>query len=260
MTNALCGLTSSSEARLGSSEISDWERQLAGFHHTPHVQLEANALHRRVDTTYVVPVHVAMSMLSDLSTDYFVLTAGPSLVAAYRTLYFDTEDLQFFHAHQRGIARRYKVRIRHYPDRRVSFLEVKCRINEMHQGKIRVERAFGHNLLGANDMAIIGEHTDARGNIVPQVWTDFHRITLVGSQTTERITIDFNMNLESDRDAHLLSDIAVIEVKQTACVRCSPATQALRARGCRPRRFSKYCTAIALNFHHIGNNSIASIC
>src|SRR5262245_34239806 len=100
----------------------------AAFDRFPEAPLELLAdreLLRRIDSKYVLPASGLPELAAGLGDGYAVLRVPTGSVAAYRSLYFDTPDLRSFHDHRRGRRIRHKIRVRHYPDREVSFLEIK---------------------------------------------------------------------------------------------------------------------------------------
>lgn len=203
-------------------------------------------MRRRTESKFVMPVSAAAALLRALASDYAVLRAGSALVAAYRTLYFDTADLEFFHAHRCGRRVRHKVRIRHYPDRAVSFLEVKTRLSEDQATKARRPRPYDDSELGPDDVDFVRAHVAGERALYPQAWMDFRRLTLLGLQTEERVTIDLDLRVTTAWRTETLPDLAVVEIKQPRLDHGSVAMEALRRAGWREGWASKYCVAIAL--------------
>lgn len=182
-------------------------------------------------------------MLPELSHDYQLVAANGG-VAPYRTLYFDTTDLRCFHDHRRGLRPRYKVRVRHYPARELSYLEVKCKVGEQRTIKHRLERACGDNTLHDDDLKFIAQHTDLiPESLAEQVWTNFHRVTLVGQQTDERITIDTELTLVDHEHGAVHCSAVIMEVKQAQFSETSPAMRSLQRAGLCSVSASKYCAA-----------------
>lgn len=228
------------------SATSEWESLLERFVTAPTELIEARALQQRADTKFVLPVSAVPEFLRMLANDYAVLRAGTALIADYRTLYFDTDDLEFYHAHRRGRRVRHKVRLRHYPDRCVSFLEVKTRLDPLRALKSRLQRAYGDNALSGEDLDFVRRRTGLDRALAPQVWTQFSRVSLVGVDTAERVTIDCGLRASMNRPPRSLPNLAIVEVKQSRIAHRTPALLALRACGWRPGWASKYCIAIAL--------------
>lgn len=224
----------------------DWDGTLGYFALAPSSLVERREMDRRAESKFVMPVSAAVALLPFLANEYALLPAGPALVATYRTLYFDTADLQFFHAHRCGRRIRHKVRIRHYTDRAVSFLEVKTRLGEDETMKARRRRPYGDSELGPDDVDFVRAHVAGAQDLFPQAWTDFRRLTLLGVRLEERVTIDRNLRVTTASRTESLPDLAVVEVKQSRLDRRSVAMEALRKAGWRPGWASKYCIGITL--------------
>ena len=238
------------------SRVDDWAALLARFAPAPRALIEPGGLAGRTDLKFVLPLSSAAELSSSLTDHYAVLRAGDVVVATYRTLYFDTARLDFYHAHRRGRRLRHKVRIRHYPDRQVSFLEVKTRINEMQASKARRKRPYGDSELGPDDIAFIQERTGDHEQLLPQIWTEFHRVTLLGFHTAERVTIDFDLRMEMGSRAESLPNVAIVEVKQWPFSRTTPILSALRSAGFRAGWSSKYCAGIAFTHSDVRRNRL----
>jgi hypothetical protein len=153
--------------------------------------------------------------------------------------------LEFFHAHRRGRRIRHKVRIRHYPERVVSFLEIKTRVGESRSIKARRAHVYGDDRLDPDDVAFVRAGVGC-WPLVPQAWTDFRRVTLLGLQREERVTVDLDLHLRTSAGSVCLRDLAVVEIKQSRLDRCSTAWAALRRVGRHEGWASKYCAGIAL--------------
>lgn len=233
-----------SASSLPVSSIGWWEL-LRRFPRAPGELLALRDLPRRTDCKFIATPSAAAELVRSLPAGYAVLPANREMFASYLTRYFDTEELDFFHAHRRGFRVRHKVRIRHYADRRVTFLEIKTRSSELRTTKTRREREYGNETLTADDQAFIDLQTGIGRNVARQVWTDFRRLTLLGIETNERITIDLDLAVGAGSEAASLGAVAIVEVKQWPFDRSTPVMSALRARGLRPGWLSKYCVAVA---------------
>jgi hypothetical protein len=200
---------------------------------------------RRVESKFAMPATAVASLLPALAGDYVVLLAGTALVASYRSVYFDTPGLAFYHAQRCGRRVRQKVRVRHYPDRRVSYLEVKMRSRDDVTTKARRPRAYDDDALSADDLAFVRQHVCVQAELLPSLRTDYSRITLLSRHTEERLTIDLNLQATRGRRRARLDDLAIVEVKQARYDRRTPAMAALRAAGWRTGWASKYCLGLA---------------
>jgi hypothetical protein len=202
---------------------------------------------RRVDTKYVCDHGTAMLLVADLAPDYAALPVLSGNVAMYHSLYFDTADLRSYHDHRRGRRPRHKVRIRHYPDRALSFLEVKTKRNEVVTDKQRLELVYGAEELDARARAFLrscGLHGD---DYLPSLRIAFRRLSLVGVRSAERVTIDTALEawpLAGERTS--FGELVVIEVKQSPFSVRTPIMRALHRTGLRERAMSKYTIATAL--------------
>jgi len=256
-----CGVTTSSTSgpRSDSSvapAIGEWRDLLARFPSAPSGLVQRRELSRRADSKFVVSPAEALAVLPPPAGDYAVLAAGDGLVASYRTLYFDTPSLDFFNAQRCGRRIRHKVRIRHYPDRRVTLFEVKTRRSELETAKVWREHEYGDSSMSAADRAFAEAHTGINRGLDPQVWTQFQRVTLLGVRTNERVTIDFDLEVNMGERRRYLPGVAIVEVKQWPISRSTPVMSALRMAGWRPAWASKYCAAIAFTRPDVRVNAL----
>lgn len=235
---------------------SEWRGLLAGFAHASADLLARRELRRRIDTKFVLSPRAAAEFAARLCGTHTVLTAGDELIATYRTLYFDTPDLQFFHEHRRGRRIRHKARIRHYPDRGLSMLEVKTRRSEMLTTKTWRAHDYGRDELSADDAGFVALHTGTDAALLPRVSTHFRRLTLLGIERDERVTIDLELCVERDGTRIPIEDVAIVEVKQWPFRRDTLALSALRAEGHRPSVVSKYCTSVAMTHPELRRNTL----
>ncbi len=125
-------------------------------------------------------------------------------------------------------------------------LEVKTRRGEHCTIKVRCPRPFGDSRFGAADLAFVRQHCEPTGDLVPQAWIAYRRVTLLGMRSPERVTLDTHLDMWRASGHGQFRRAVVIEVKQPRLNHHSVAMQQLRIAGCRPGWMSKYCTAIAL--------------
>jgi VTC domain len=235
-------------SQLAANRESDAEPPcaLAAFSEVGAELVAARALLARVDRKYLLPRDALDSLLSSLRDDYGVLRAGTRLAARYSTRYFDTSDLRMYDDHRRGRCPRYKVRMRHHIDRRLSFLEVKRKGTNQHTTKAILNRPFGAAELDPEGRRFIEEHCPiAADGLVSGVSTDFLRATLVGEIVNERVTIDWDFDVHHASAAARFARAVLVEVKQARYSNHTPAIRALRALHIREQSISKYCIATA---------------
>lgn len=206
--------------------------------------LASRALLQRVDRKYTLAARGVEPVLAGLCSSYGVLQAGSALAARYCTIYFDTEDLRLYHAHRRGRAERYKVRVRHHVDREASFVEVKHRNALGRSIKSVLPRPFGLSTLDEEAQRFIERHCPvAARELTARLWITFRRITLVGYELDERVTIDCNLEYGNGVASEGWPDAAIAEIKQGRRANHTPSVRALRGARVAECPISKYCVA-----------------
>lgn len=227
---------------------------LAGFRDASPALLEQRALLRRSDSKFMAPATLVGSIIGGLAGDYAAVRVAGGSVATYLNLYFDTPDLICFHDHRRGRRVRHKIRIRNYPERGLSFLEVKTRLNDIYTEKQRLSVPFGSEALGDREDEFLRTRCPFAGELRPTLRVDFRRISLIGLATDERVSIDLHIAMSSEGIGQAFDDLALIEVKQAAPSTRTPIVRALHGVGLRACSVSKYATAIALTRTVPSNN------
>lgn len=232
----------------GGAPLSQLEaRALDGFDPVTPELLANRDLLQRTDTKYLLPRGSLPELLEYLRRDYRVLHAGEQPSALYLTQYLDTPSYDLFHDHRRGKRLRFKVRLRHYPDRRLSYLEVKAKCSSGDTSKWRRPLAYLCDRLSRDDLQFVSRRVPLDGaTLVPSLENQFRRITLVGIELPERITLDVDLKFENDESCHALSGLLVVEVKQSRFFRRSPGVSALAATRALPGSTSKYCVGTML--------------
>ena len=220
---------------------------LASFRDAPPRLLEQRALQQRIDRKFILPATMLAPLLADFSPHFSVVRAATAVLATYYTVYCDTAGRLMYENHRRGRLPRHKVRVRHHLDRRLSFVEVKCKTADARTTKARLPLPFGEVKLDG----VAGEFLAAccpirPDKLSPQLSMTFHRLTLVGNETDERATIDLDLEFSADGVRRPLRGLAVAEVKQATYRNDTPSLRALRALHIRERAFSKYCIGTAL--------------
>jgi VTC domain len=166
----------------------------------------------------------------------------------YETEYFDTPDLQLFHAARGRRALRSKVRVRHYIDTRARFVEVKSRnargettkVRDHWNGSFADARAFLQGALSSSSWLV--------DQLVPIARTSYEReaYVLVGSG---RMTVDRCLMVgRHDALSHrLLGDSSELVVVETKAPDQGPTAIDRYLWDCRyrPISLSKYALAIA---------------
>jgi hypothetical protein len=225
----------------GSTETLD------GFDVAPVALIEARALQQRVDRKYLLAAHQLETLLARLRQGYCALRAGPNVWARYESIYFDTSNRDLYHAHRCGRRPRYKVRIRHHLDRQLTFLEVKCKEKSGRTVKHRLALACGQDALGPHERTFIEAHAPIPAlGLFPRVSVSFRRLTLLGCDHNERLTLDRDLRASTGTGSALLDRIVIAELKQPQCVNHAGAAVILRTLDASSEALSKYCLATIL--------------
>ncbi len=223
----------------------DEATELAAFEVATPELLAARALQKRVDGKYIASRTTLPKLLAALQSDFQVVLSNGNRWATYETRYFDTPDLTLFEAHRRGLRPRHKVRVRHYVERNLCFLETKTKDRYAVTTKHRFPREPRLFDLVGDDMQHIANAIGNTGPLVPSVELVFPRVTLVGVNYSERLTIDLGLDAHSAEGSVSYPDIMVVEIKQPRFDARSPGRRALRELGIRGHRISKYCVSLA---------------
>jgi hypothetical protein len=209
--------------------------------------LEERALLKRVDTKFILDSNALHQVLGQVKGGYALLTAEGASAAQYKTLYFDTRNYDCLREHHRGRRPRHKIRIRHYLDRKLSFLEIKNKTNADQTIKARQQIPFLQEEIGPAQREFINAHNPIPAHrLNPSLRTDFRRITLVGLETMERATFDLDLSFEESTTEARIPGAVIAEIKQDRFRARSPVMLALRQAHVLPVSISKYCTAATL--------------
>ena len=206
-------------------------------------QMSSIRLMNRTDTKFVTNKENLARLLELAQGKYYAQFNNDSRIANYMTTYWDTENHRFFLEHHNGRAPRQKVRVRTYMDSDLTFLEVKTKNNHGRTKKKRVEvPSQDIDVQGTNGEFVKGLVHQGLNEMHPTVRNQFHRITLVNYEKTERLTIDYDVhfhNMETGTNANV-GPLVIIELKRDGNV-YSPVLDILRVLRIKPSGFSKYC-------------------
>lgn len=230
------------------AETPRWEPEaepLAGYARVTPELLASRALQQRVDSKFLLTRRQLVAVLATLTPSCALLASPGQWWGTYRSVYLDTPELRLFHDHRRGRRRRFKVRLRHYLDRRLSYLEVKLKGRPGLTAKRRRRLDYGASELAAADWQFIADAiAPEQVALGPVMTVTYQRITLVGVSAVERVTFDLGLTVADERGEHSFGDAVIAEVKQPRFDVTTPAVSALRAVGARKARASKYCLGL----------------
>lgn len=218
-------------------------------------QMDTVKLMNRTDTKFLLNKRILPDLLLEASLYYKVLEIENKRMMSYSSNYFDTEEYTMYHAHHNGKLNRFKIRWREYVDSNLAFLEVKFKNNKGRTIKSRINHTINGGGFPVEEKYFIEKNTPfAAKDLVTTLKNSFFRITLVGNETKERITIDFNLLYENNKQQYNISDLVIVEVKQEKYSLNSNFVKLLRERGVKPTGMSKYCIGTALLHNDVKTN------
>lgn len=158
----------------------------------------------RIDRKFLLTQWQLGSVLSELKKDFFVLEISGENIFSYDNVYMDTPEYLFYKQHQNGNPSRVKVRTRLYKDTDMAFFEFKQKQggvtrkfryqfpSEEHGVMTKGKKRFFQGVY-------MSFYWDTNLKISPAIRTSYSRMTLVHKDSSERITIDFNIMCENLR-------------------------------------------------------------
>ena len=214
-------------------------------------------LMNRTDTKFVTNKENLARLLELAQGKYYAQFNEGSKIANYMTTYWDTENHKFYLEHHNGRVPRQKVRVRTYMDSDITFLEIKTKNNHGRTKKKRVEVPSQQITGESGNEEFLQERVHlGLSDIHPTVRNQFHRITLVNYEKTERLTIDYDVsfhNIETGRSADV-GQLVIIELKRDGNV-FSPVLDMLRQLRIKPSGFSKYCIGSVMTNDRLKQNN-----
>jgi hypothetical protein len=218
-------------------------------------EMDSVALMNRTDTKYVFQFDKLKSYLNCLTDYYRILEIDGIRASKYETLYFDTVDFEMYRDHHRGKLNRYKVRHRIYVDSNTHFFEIKFKNNKGRTIKSRIKRKEIDRMITGVAEKFLNEKTKFLAqDLVPKLWSNCSRITLVSKYSKERLTLDIDLQFKNDVIEKKLSNIVIAEVKQEK-LSPSPFIKLMKQERVRLGSISKYCYGVLFLYDNIkGNN------
>ena len=209
------------------------------------LQGEASLLSRR-ERKYLVPVSVAASLVTAVSSDALALQINGERSFKYESIYFDTPSGESYLAAARKRRHAFKVRTRTYVDAGDCVLEVKLRGSRGRTIKNRLDyptASSGHLNAEARHFVtqILGATEETP--LEPTLTTTYQRCTLLLSGDS-RLTIDTSFFATTPAGERVsLDGFAIIESKSRSAPTIADRT--LWKMGYRPIRLSKFGTSLA---------------
>jgi hypothetical protein len=155
------------------------------------------------------------------------------------SVYFDTEDLQFFNLSEEGITPRFKIRLRGYNNKKLDNLEIKT-TNNYHREKITIKNFVYDNYELHQSLKKFGIKQTVQKKIRVKYLRSYYKLENVG-----RITLDRNIEfLSPDESFYNSKKIKqnILEVKvQRENIDKNIIEKIINLK---ETRFSKYCIGI----------------
>jgi hypothetical protein len=93
--------------------------------------------------------------------------------------------------------------------------------------------------------------------LVPVIWINYSRLTLVNKNSPERLTIDLGLEFKKNKYSQKLDKLVIAEVKQEKR-RASPFMDVMKKYHIREGSISKYCMGIAFTCNEVKKNNFKS--
>lgn len=218
----------------------DLKKTIAELEPISLLEMDSVKLMNRTDTKFAFNLRLLSEILVKAKSDYRILEIDGVRVPNYKTLYFDTIDHRLFLDHHNEKGYRYKVRIRNYVESKLFYLEVKKKVKgRTDKSRIKLDKIYEN--LTSEQIDFISSSTGEKVNLLPMLWNNFNRITLVNKSAAERITIDSGLSFSIDNHSQPLDNLVIVEVKQERINLHSPFIKILKSFGIRETSLSKYC-------------------
>jgi hypothetical protein len=224
-------------------------------------EMEHVSLMDRTENKYVMSVHRLPGILTEANGNYRILEIDNSRIFSYYNTYYDTESLLFYNQHLTGKLARHKVRFRKYEQSGITYLEVKRRTNRNRTKKWRLEYPLPDDFrISSGALDFINDHVrEQQLRLSPVLINRFKRMTLIGKNSEERITIDFDVTFADlgSREAKL-PYLSIVEIKRKDHSTDSALGRILKKNMIQPSGFSKYCIGNAMVNHPQRLNNLKS--
>ena len=228
---------------------------IAPFEPVSLERMDEVSLLNRMDTKFVFNKEKLPGVMERLFSSYYILDINQVRLQRYETLYFDTPEKMCYLNHHNKRMNRFKVRSRKYADSGLCYFEVKIKNNKGRTRKERKKHPGPQEEISGKPAQLL---TDCTGltpdKLLPAIWINFSRITLVNHEMTERITIDTSLKFRNGSEERSYPGLVIAETKQN---RSCPSRfkNAMHLEYIPEFRISKYCIGlISLNDQIKKNN------
>lgn len=222
-------------------------------------EMDGVKLQDRVDTKYVVGMDRLGEVWQAMLPHYRLLEVDGVRGTRYRSLYFDTPDLQHYQDHHNKRTFRVKVRYREYLGSGLTFLEVKRKTGRGRTDKKRLAVQSIPEHLSAEHAAFVARASKRVEDLRPTMWNHFTRYTFVNRHKPERLTMDIALRYSDATGEHELGGVVVAELKQERADPTSPFVRIMRKRNIRPSGMSKYCVGMLMLEKPVKHNAFKPV-
>jgi len=157
----------------------------------------------RIDTKFLLTEQQFISLIPEFQKDFYILEIWGKTLFQYDSVYMDTKDYDSYYDHQNDKKSRSKIRTREYEDSGVAYFEYKQKqgknlrkfrypIDLRDHGKMTSESEKFYE-----GLSMSFEWHEKPKKISPTLRTEYHRLTLCSKDSSERITVDFEIKLTS---------------------------------------------------------------
>ena len=217
-------------------------------------EMDSVKLTDRMDTKYPFHIMLLPEILQEAQPQYKLLRMEGNNISHYQTLYYDTPGFSLYHKHHSGKLNRYKIRHRTYVESNLGFLEVKFSNNKGRTLKTRME-ANGTAISSEEALDFLQKQLPFNPRmLVPKLWVNFKRITLVNKGSAERLTIDLKLEFIKDNSTKAMNQLVIAEVKQGSKT-ASPFMSIMKRKHIREASVSKYCIGVASTCNEVKTNN-----
>ncbi len=219
-------------------------------------EMDSVKLMNRTDTKFIFNISHYQNVMNEIKDHYRVLEIDGKRISRYETLYYDTSKYDLYKKHHQGKLNRYKIRHRTYVESNIGFLEVKFKNNKGRTIKTRISQ---------KDVPVAGWQDESETflnkmlpfqpqSLVPVIWINYSRLTLVNKSSAERLTIDLGLEFKWQDHSQKLDRLVIAEVKQEKR-KASPFMTVMKKYHIREGSISKYCMGIAFTFNDVKKNN-----
>lgn len=221
-------------------------------------EMDSVKLMNRTDTKFIFNISYFPTVMQEVMDHYRVLEIEGKRISRYETLYYDTQRYELYNKHHQGKLNRYKIRHRTYVESNIGFLEVKFKNNKGRTIKTRISQKDVPYTWQDESESFLTQSLPFQPHVlVPVIWINYHRLTLVNRHSAERLTIDLGLEFKKNELNQTLDKLVIAEVKQEKR-KPSPFMKVMKKYHIREGSISKYCMGIAFTCNEVKKNNFKS--